>query len=408
MPDSNREAIMRIYLPMTMRPPHSECSGMRIAAPARLASVGAREIEAGWADNPAHSEWLASRRMVTVIVNDSTRPAVAGRMLAPVARLLEGRCRILVATGTHREVSALEKSAQMCGLLEEAEWRCTRAEGDCGVRVGRTSFGTEVVLDEWVAAAEAVLVVNTVEPHYFAGFTGGRKSILPGSSAKRTILENHYLACLPGSRTAVLEGNPVHEDMAEAAKMVSDRVPVLHASGVVQGGELVQFFVGGLEEAFLQSVETSMRVACIALERRSSLVVARPGRPLDMNLYQAMKAVYNCEEAVTDGGMLLLDADCPEGLGADHMAASMEAVLDPDWPPPTRGSYGLGDHSTVRLKRMRQRIRLGLRSNLPEEIAVRMGFEAVRSIREAAEAAGEALILEEAGFSVPLVQGPSR
>ncbi|NLP06153.1 DUF2088 domain-containing protein, partial [Candidatus Fermentibacteria bacterium] len=296
---------------------------------------------------------------------------------------------------------------QMCGLLEEAEWRCTRAEGGCGVRIGRTSRGTEVVLDEWVAKAEAVLVVNTVEPHYFAGFTGGRKSILPGSSAKKTILQNHYLACLPGSRPAVLEGNPVHEDMAEAAEMVTERVPVLHASGVVQGEGLVQFCVGGLAEAFGRSVEVSRKASCIALDRRRRLVVARQGRPLDMNLYQAMKAVYNCEDAVSEGGMLVLDADCPEGLGADHMAASMEAVLDPLWKTPTRGGYALGDHSTARLRQMRRRIRLGLRSTLPEELAARMGFDVIRSVRDAAEAAGDALIIEEAGFSVPVLSGAS-
>lgn len=398
---------MRIYLPMTMGPPLCEKSGITVAAPARLPSVGTREIEAVWAGNPAHFDWLACRRMVTIVVNDSTRPAVAGRMLAPAVRLLEGRCRILVATGTHREVSASEKSAQLCGLLEAAEWRCTRAEGACGVRIGRTSRGTEVVLDEWVARAEAILAVNTVEPHYFAGFTGGRKSILPGSSASRTILENHYLACLPGSRPAVLDGNPVHEDMAEAARMVSERVPVLHASGVVQGGGLVQFCVGGLEEAFGQSVEASRRASCIALESRRRLVVARPGRPLDMNLYQAMKAVYNCEDAVADGGMLLLDAECPEGLGADHMVASMEAVLDPSWTIPTRSGYSLGDHSTARLKRMRERIRLGLCSSLPGNLVERMGFDVVRDVRDAAGAAGDALILEEAGFSVPVLPGVS-
>jgi lactate racemase len=339
-------------------------------------------------------------RVLTVIVNDVTRPHVAGEVLAPVAGLLEGRCRILVATGTHRAVTRSEKEAILGGLLPDEPWRCTLADEETGVFLGRTRAGTEVFLDEWVARGQPILAVNTVEPHYFAGFTGGRKSILPGAAAGETIRQNHYLACMPGSAPLALRGNPVHEDMREAAGMVLARSPLLLASGVVLGGRLVEFGTGGLDEAFSRSVEAAGKACCIPVPGRFATVIARPGSPLDRNLYQAMKVVYNCSHAVEDGGLLVIDAHCAEGLGADHMTGSLIASMDPGWIPPDRGTYRIGDHSTARLVEIRGRIRLGLHSLIPEAVAADLGFLPVDDIGSLAAGPGS-VILEDAGSSVP-------
>jgi hypothetical protein len=190
--------------------------------------------------------------------------------------------------------------------------------------------------------------------------------------------------------------------MREAAGMVLARSPVLLASGVVVGGRLVEFSAGRLDEAFERSVEAAGRACCTLLPGRFGTVVARPGSPLDRNLYQAMKVVYNCAHAVEDGGMLVIDAHCAEGLGADHMTESLIASMDPGWTPPGRDTYRIGDHSTARLVEIRRRIRLGLHSLIPEAVAADLGFLPVDETGSIEAAPGHA-VLEDAGSSVPVI-----
>jgi nickel-dependent lactate racemase len=372
-------------------------SGPDEIRPGRLAQIRDAEIEAAWSAAGPGMDSLSGT--VTVVINDVTRAPVSGALLKPVAGMLEGRCRVLVATGTHRKVTEAEKDALLCGLLRDEPWRCTEA-GE-GWPAGTTSFGTDVVLDPWVCPGSSVLLVGSVEPHYFAGFTGGRKSILPGCAAEKTIVQNHYLACLPGSAPAALEGNPVSEDMLEAAGFVLSTSRIVCASCAVQGGRIVQFSVGEMRPAFGKSVEASRAACCLSLDRRYRSVVARPGAPLDQNLYQAMKALYNCEDAVEDGGTLLLDCHCAEGLGAAHMESSFQHALDPRWTCPTRGEYSLGDHSTARLVRIRKRIRLALHSLLDEDLVRRMGFECVENVDETvASDRADSIVIPDAGTVV--------
>jgi nickel-dependent lactate racemase len=372
--------------------------------PGFLPSLSHADIEAAWTASRRGLDSLLGDAPVTVVVNDVTRPPVAGALLEPIAGLLEGRCRVLVATGTHRAVTEAEKDGLLAGLLRGSPWRCTEAAD--GWRAGTTSFGTEVILDPWVSPGSRILLVGSVEPHYFAGYTGGRKSILPGCAAESTIVQNHYLACLPGSAPTVLEGNPVSEDMAEAAEFVCSSSTVLCAGCAVQAGRIVQFSVGEMGRTFLESVRASEAGCCVFLDSARTSVVLRPGVPLDANLYQAMKAVYNCEGAVSDGGTLLLDCHCGEGLGASHMRSSLEAALDPCWNTPSKRDYSLGDHSTARLVRIRSRIRLALHSLLEEGLVASLGFEPVDDVAEWVSRRGsDAVCIPDAGAVVASVRG---
>ena len=373
--------------------------GLAEVSPGSLPSLGTEEIGRAWDGAGDGLKALLAAPPVTVVVNDVTRPPVAGALLGPVASLLGGRCRVLVATGTHRAVSEAEKDFLLAGLLRDAPWRCTEAAE--GWPAGVTSFGTRVVLDPWTAPGSSLLLVGSVEPHYFAGFTGGRKSILPGCASEETIVQNHYLACLPGSAPTALAGNPVSEDMEEAAAFVTSSSRVLCANCAVQGGRIVQFSAGGLGEAFAKSVAASRSCSCVNLDRPCHTVVVRPGSPLDTNLYQAMKALYNCEGAVADGGALLIDAHCGEGLGASHMLSSMEESQDPRWNAPSKEEYRLGDHSTARLVRIRSRMRLALHSLLEEDLVIRLGFQPVYDAGAWVESRGpDAVCIPDAGTVV--------
>lgn len=363
-------------------------------------------VQTAFPEGMARSAWEPFRpavhgRRVTVVVNDATRPAVAHALLEPVARELEGRVRIIVATGTHEDVPGPVKDRLLGGLFAGADWTCNNRGGGERLRLGRTSRGTEVLVHPWLVDADAVVLAGSVEPHYFAGFTGGRKAVLPGCAAFESVEANHSLACLDGSAPAVLEGNPVHGDMAEAAGMLERLVPVVMAGAVILGGRGVHVAVGGLVEAFASCVGSARDHLCVEMAHPVARLVLKPGGGLETNLYQSMKAVYNYEAAVGEGGAVLLDSDCPGGLGAAHMEEVLKASMEPSALEDAGRPYFLGWHSVARLARIRRRASLALRSGLDPALVRSLGFEPVRDVSEWAGA--NASVICDAGSTAPLI-----
>ena len=360
-------------------------------------------IRTAWEPVISRLEEFRSGETVTLVVNDSTRPA-SFRMLAPVEHELRSNVRILFATGTHRPVTFEEKNLLLGGLFPEAAWKNSDCDSSEMILIGITSRGTPVSVDPWILDGNPVVSVNSVEPHYFAGYTGGRKSFLPGVSARESIVLNHYLACLPGAMPGKLNGNPVHLDMMEALELIEEHVEIVQGNGVVHDGELVHFITGSCEGSFMAAVDVCSRLSTLAETDKSPVVVLHPGSPLDISLYQSEKAIYNCHSLVEDGGVLLLVSSCTEGLGADHMEKAFKASMDSDWEAPEIDRYNLGDHSIVRLTDMRKRIRLALASGLPDAIVSGMGIEPVHDISDWLQQQGcfNPLFVPRAVFVVPL------
>jgi nickel-dependent lactate racemase len=274
------------------------------------------------------------------------------------------------------------------------------------VFIGSTSRGTPVSLDPWLFEGGSVVAVNSVEPHYFAGFTGGRKSFLPGVASRETIVRNHYNACLPGSLPGRLKDNPVHEDMVEALAMLEERVEIIQGNGVMHRGRLVGFFAGSCGDSFAKASEASAALARVSVPGRSRLVVLHPGEPLHINLYQSEKAIYNCSSIVEEGGTLLLVTPCPEGLGASHLRQAFISSMDEGWKVPDSDSYVIGDHAIVRLQEMRKRLTIALASSLPDELVLEMGMEPVHDVRSwiMARDHDDAVFVPSAGFVVPCLE----
>lgn len=367
--------------------------------PSRIASVWDPVL-------PELEELVSGRLPITLVVNDGTRPP-SHPLLAPLGRLLTGRVRVLFATGTHRAVTPGEKEELLGGLFPGAPWESSDCDSGEMVLLGTTSGGTPVKVHPWVVSAGAVLSVNSVEPHYFAGYTGGRKSFLPGVSSRESVVANHFLACSAGSAPGCLEGNPVHLDMMEALALLEARTRILQCNGVVHRGHPVHAKAGSCTESFMDAVRVCSDLSTVRPERRSAVVVVHPGEPLDVSLYQSEKAIYNCHHIVEDGGVILLVSPCREGLGAPHLREAFLASMEPDRPAPTRETYRLGDHAVLRLREMRRRIRLALASDLPRDLVTSMGIEPVGD--PAAwldhQRCAEPLFLPDAGTLVPVLGG---
>jgi len=378
---------------------------IEVSGPVAPAFLTEQQVKDAWAEVMPDLVRFGNSEAVTLVVNDATRPA-SFPMIAPIEEIIGDKARILFATGTHRPVTKEEKSILLGGCFTDAAWKNNDCDSEDMVYIGRTQSGTPVSMDPWLFDGNPVIAANSVEPHYFAGYTGGRKSFLPGVSSRESIVMNHFLACLEGALPGRLDGNPVHADMMDALSMLEDRVEILQGNGVVHRGRLVHFFAGRCRDSFMRASEASAMLSTVSVPYRSPVVILHPGEPLDINLYQSGKAIYNCSSVVEDGGYLLLISSCGEGLGADHLEKAFITSMDDAWNTPERHHYNLGDHTIVRLKNMRKRINLALSSSLPDSIVEGMGIEPVHDIESwiKQKRCGRAIFIPGAGFVVPVVE----
>ncbi len=332
---------------------------------------------------------------VAVVVDDATRKAPSEMMLLPVlaelnaAGVKDENVTVIFGTGTHRAVTP-EEAVKLLG--EEALKRVKTVSHDCKasdlVHVGNTHFGNKVYVNRIFTEADVRVLLGDVGFHYYAGYGGGRKSVLPAVSGEETIKHNHALMLNANARTGVLEGNPVHEDMTEAAKLA--KVDFIVNVVANSRDEVVKAFAGGLEEAFAEGVKLVDEMFRVTVDRRAEIVVVSPGgAPADINLYQAYKALDGALEVVKRGGVVVLAAECPEGHGNqvfyDWMMRYGELkTVERE----IKHNFVLGGHKAYYLLRALQSHQVILVSSLPDYYAANI-FK-LKTARGVNEALGEA------------------
>lgn len=298
-----------------------------VELPAALSGALARPVGA-----PPLRELARGRRSAVIITSDATRPVPSHALIGPVMAELEaaglsaGAVDVVIGGGAHRPAYP-EEIERLLGPEWAGRLRvtCHDAKATDLADLGRTPAGTPLRIDPRVAAADLRIAFGQVEPHEFAGFTGGRKSILPAVAAEESILANHSVANLshPRARPGVLAGNPIHEDMLVAMRLARLDFVV----NVVLGGDLQPLAVaaGEPEAAHARLVDFVRGYA--QLERPEGpvdVVVTGPGAPLDINLYQSTKPLVGLQPMI-------------EGMAADARsaaAASGDAADEPGWRPP--------------------------------------------------------------------------
>ncbi|RMF92079.1 MAG: nickel-dependent lactate racemase [Nitrospinota bacterium] len=261
-----------------------------------------------------------SKRIVLVIA-DITRP-VPYRTLLPVLltelSVPPERLTILVATGLHRPNSPAEL-AEMLGDDVVQRYRIVNHNAHDPRqlrRVGTSSRGTEVFLNRLYLEADLRIAVGHIEPHFFAGFCGGPKFVMPGVAGAATIRANHGARNIdhPGARYGVLQGNPIHEEIREIALMAPPEFMV----NVTLDREkrITGIFSGALLASYEAGVEFLRETAMVTVEEPVDIVITtNSGYPLDMNLYQTVKGVAVAEEILREPGTIIVASECSEGVG---------------------------------------------------------------------------------------------
>ena len=332
---------------------------------------------------------------VVITAEDHTRSAPSWLMLPPLldelnsAGVKDGDITIIFACGTHRAVRP-DEAERLLGpeVLKRVKVLSHDCEAPDHVYIGDTSFGNKVEVNKIFAEADVRILTGDVGLHYYAGYGGGRKSVLPGVSSASSIQFNHAMLLHPKARMGVLDGNPVHEDMMEAARLAD----VDFILNVVQNArhELVRAFAGDLEEAFLKGVELVDRIYKVPIEEKADVVVVSSGgHPHDIDLYQAYKGIHAALEAVRDGGAIVAVAECPEGHGHKVFYEWMTRYKTlEEMEERIKAKFVLGGHKAYYIMKALEKVHIILVSAMPSE-QVRNVFrlEPARTAQEGLEKA---------------------
>jgi lactate racemase len=262
------------------------------------------------------AEVATARSRVVVIVSDGSREEPRAELFSAVRRALaavpDDHLTIAVANGTHRP-----GPVERLGLPPEALARHrvvnhdARDEGAM-VEMGRTSRGTRLRVNRCVAEADLVVTTGRVKPHYFAGYGGGVKGIFPGLGHDQDIRQNHRLKADPASRLGRADGNPCREDLEEAVRRLGRDTYLLNV--VEAGGVVLGAVAGDVVYAHREGVRLA-RPWCEADAAPADVVVVSAPLPVTQSLYQASKLVPPAGILLRDGGVVIVCAECPEGVG---------------------------------------------------------------------------------------------
>ena len=266
-------------------------------------------------------EFIAGEQKIVIIVNDGTRPTPTAKVLKQIyPKLREKNKTFIIATGCHRE-GTLEEYEMIFGKEIYAELNAKGEVCDHDSKkdemsyLGESKNGTQMYLNKIVAEAKKVIVIGSVEPHYFAGYTGGRKAFLPGVAKYETIEQNHKLALSADAQALCLEGNPVHEDMIDAMKVLA-HIDVFSIQTVLDSEHGVYYAsAGDLNDSFYDCVKKADEVFCVNIPRKADIVISVAPYPMDVDLYQAQKALDNGKLALARDGILIMVAKCRTGIG---------------------------------------------------------------------------------------------
>ncbi|KPV62718.1 MAG: hypothetical protein AOA65_1656 [Candidatus Bathyarchaeota archaeon BA1] len=337
------------------------------------------------------SEMAKSGDKVAIVVDDATRASPTYLMVPPILDELSGSgvkdedVTIIFGCGSHRAV----KPDEMKKLVGEESLKRVKAinhdyKSKDHVYLGKTTFGTKVYVNRAFAEANVRILTGDIGLHYYAGYGGGRKSVLPAVCSAETIQHNHAMLLHPKAKTGVLGGNPIHEDMVEAAKLA--KVDFILNVVTNSKQEVVKAFAGDLEQAFYEGVKLVDEMYKVPIERRADIVVVSPGgNPFDIDLYQACKGVISALETVKRGGVIVLVAECPEGHGNEVFYDWMMRFKDlREMESKIKRRFIVGGHKAYYLTKALQKVQIILVSIMPDYHAVNIfKLKTARAVNDA-------------------------
>ncbi|MEK6265322.1 MAG: nickel-dependent lactate racemase [Clostridium sp.] len=291
--------------------------------------------------SPKLEELVMGKKNMVLITSDHTRP-VPSKVTLPI---LLGRIRsvnpeikitILIATGFHRPTTREEMISKFGPEIVDNEVIINHVSEDYSsmISVGTLPSGGELLLNKLAMETELLISEGFIEPHFFAGFSGGRKSVLPGVASAKTVMANHCSEFIASeyARSGVLENNPIHRDMLYAAK----KAKLAFILNVVIDSEknVINAFAGDSELAHSSGCKFVMELASVKAVKADIAISTNGGYPLDQNIYQSVKGMTAAEATCKENGVIIMVSACNDGHGGQSFydnianASSPREVLD--------------------------------------------------------------------------------
>ncbi len=364
-------------------------------------------------DSPLLSEIVSAGQKVAIITSDLTRPCPSARLLPPVLDELKlGGVRdtditVIFGLGTHRPHTPAEQRWLVGGNIYRRVACMDSSLADVEL-IGHTRQGTPVAIFRPALEADVRVCLGVIEYHYFVGYSGGLKAIIPGVCGTSTIQHNHCMMTQPGATAATLIGNPVRQDIEEAGELVGAHF-ILNV--ILDESKRVVHAVAG-------HPRKAHRAGCARLDAFGRATIEEPvdivvvsagGCPKDINLYQAQKALDNARHIIRPGGVILLVAECSEGLGNPTFEAWMH---DPGGPDAIlariQREFVLGGHKAAAIAMTMKQADVYLVSSLPANLVRSMGFYPFDDVDEAlrtalARAGRTVAVMPEGGLVLPVL-----
>ena len=337
---------------------------------------------------------IASRRLremlkpgmrVAVIISDVTRPVPSYKFLPALLDEInaggvpDDDVTIVVALGSHRNTTAEEKKALTGKAYGRA--KCIDMDREDCKYVGTSSFGHRIDIYRGVADADFVVCTGNIEYHYFAGYSGGPKAILPGCASLDTIQNNHAMIVSPAAESGRLD-SPIRREIDELPSLM--KVGFLLDVVLNSRKEIIAVMAGDPIKAHRKGVELVDRMYRVHVPPAEIVVVSAGGYPKDINMYQAQKAMDNVKHVVKPGGTMIMVAECDECLGNDVFACWVdEATTIEEQAARMDRKFELGGHKASVIARTAQKCDIYLVSKIPDEKVRKMFLIPAKSPDEA-------------------------
>jgi len=340
---------------------------------------------------PRLRELAAGAHSAVIVVSDVTRPCPSYKflpaLLAELAALPRESITILFALGGHRGHTR-EEQAQLVGAEVAAGGvRLLDLDAAQCVPVGATSRGTRLEVFKPYLDADLRICTGNIEYHYFAGFSGGAKAVVPGLCSYAGIRDNHSMMLSPSARAGVLEGNPVRDDIDEAGGLIG--VDSIFNVVLDEQKRIIHAVAGHYLEAHRAGVRLYDERCDVRIDHAADVVIASPGgKPKDINLYQAQKTLDNVAGAVRKGGAIILVARCREGFGQTAFEEWMLGMGSPQvLVDRIQREFVLGGHKAAAIAGLLTAVDVFLVSELPDDVVRSMCMQPFAGVDDAVAAA---------------------
>lgn len=379
---------------VTLEIPEHNLAGVLTPNDISLELTGVDEVKRALAEpigSPLLGDIVKPGEKIAIITSDITRPMPSKVVLPPLLETLYAAgvrpedVIIVFGLGSHR----CHTEQEMRYLVGDAVFESVKCldldTADC-VPIGHTKFGTRVDVFRPVVEADRRICLGNIEFHYFAGYSGGAKAIMPGVCTHDAIQQNHSQMVKPAARAGAIDDNPVRQDIDDVLNLIS--VDFILNVVLNEKKQIVNAVAGHPIDAHRVGCKFLDRLYKCHLPKKADIVIVSPGGyPKDINMYQAQKALDNARHAVRDGGIILWIASCKEGLGEPCFEHWMTNYKPDFMVEEIERNFELGGHKAAAISMVLQNARIFLVSDLDAKFVTDVNLEAFSDANVALETA---------------------